>query len=521
MKNERFLRLACAIGLAAAPAILASPRASAAQERTLDARAQAIRLRDAGDFKAAIAVLRAHLATHPGDGDALRLLAQLLYWTKDFAGARATSEQALTIHPEDTELRLQYAQMLIETWSGHRAREVLAPVISSATGGRADAILGTLDYWEGDLNGADKHFRSAIAAGNADPAVRRMHADIAVLTAPWIRIAPSYEHDDQPIDRKGAHAEIGWFPIPSTSLSLSGDGMQLDAADTVSRTVSQAELGMRHYAAAAHADIQLGIGGVKRSFGAGSDMIGDIGVAVHLPQHFVLGVNASRSAYLATEASLSQAVMTNKAMAYLRFQHPAGWLGETAYRLERFPDSNNLTSAYAWLLAPLVHSSQLNLGLGYAGSLQNSSESRFALAHPTQPFPPGDPRFDLEGRYQPYYTPIDIQSHSVIGAVSAHPSPATTFNAGGSYAFYATESAPVFMPVSTTAPAAVSVQRLSFTRHFNPWTAHASFTANATADVAFTANAEVFGTAFYMATSASVGLTYRLASRAIRRAGGY
>ena len=80
--------------------------------------AEAIQRRDAGDLKGTVAVLQAHLAKNPDDGDALRLLAETLYWQKDFTGASEVSERSLRLHPDDTSLRLQYAQMLIETGHG-------------------------------------------------------------------------------------------------------------------------------------------------------------------------------------------------------------------------------------------------------------------------------------------------------------------------------------------------------------------------------------------------------------------
>ena len=510
-----------ALAILGAPATIAvRPATLFAQAReTVDPRVEAQRLRNAGNFVGAVSVLRAHLTAHPDDGDAMRLLAETLYWMKDFAGARAVSEQALKVHPEDTELRLQYARMLIETGFGNRAREVLVPVGSPSTKGRADAILGTLTYWEGDLATADKLLSSAIVSGDTASAIRRIHTNIAVLTAPWINVAPMYQHDDQPIDRKGVSAEAGWFPIPSTSISLHGQGTRLSLGDTATRTVSTAEVDMSHYAAGAHTELDLGVGGVSRSFGSKSDVIGNAGIAFRTPGHLKIGARASRSAYLATEASLSQSVMTNSGVAYVRLDSPAGWLGETAYQLQRFPDSNTLTSAYVWLLAPVVHSAPLDLQVGYAGAYQNSSESRFSLAHPVQPYLPGDTRFDLSGSYQPYYTPVDLLSHSAIAAITARPSPEATFNAGGSYAFHATETAPVLLAVGTTAT--TTVQRLSYTRHFNPWNAHASMTLNPSTDVSLVANADVFRTGFYTASGASIALAYRFANRAIQMAGGY
>ncbi len=520
--RTHFMRIVTTIALGVTTTVAARPAILVAQDQAaVDPRAEASRLRDAGNFAAAASVLRSHLASHPDDGDALRLLAETLYWMKDVAGARAISEQALNTHPEDTELRLQYARMLIETGSGNRAREVLAQVGPSPTSGRADALLGTLDYWEGDWASADKHLTSAIASGEVDPAIRKIHTDIAVLTAPWLKVEPRYQHDDQPINGKVVSAEAGWYPVPSTSVSVRGEGMQLDLGDTATRTVSQAELEIRHYAAAARADINASVGGVTRSFGSSSDVIGTAEIAFRLPNHFRIGGRGSRSAYLATEASLSQSVMTNTGTGYLQLDHPSGWLGETAYQLQRFPDSNSSTSAYVWILAPVVHSVPLDIRAGYSGAIQNSSESRFSLRHPLQPYLPGDARFDLSGSYQPYYTPIDLQSHSLIGAITARPGPTAVFNFGGSYAFRATESAPVLLAISTGGPVTTTVQRLSYARHFNPWNAHASFSVNASNDLGVIARAEMFRTGFYTASSASVGLVYRFVNRAIQKAGGY
>jgi hypothetical protein len=213
--------------------------------------------------------------------------------------------------------------------------------------------------------------------------------------------------------------------------------------------------------------------------------------------------------------------MTNTGIAYAHLDDPRGWLGETAYQIRRYDDSNTLTSAYVWLLAPLVHSPDLSVRAGYSGSLQNSSESRFSLAHPKQPYTPGDSRFDLSGSYKPYYTPIDLQSHSAIGAANARLSPEVNFNANGAYAFHATESAPTLLVVTTVSPPSSVVQRLSHTRSFNPWNAHASLDFQSPSGFGLVASGDVFRTGLYSASAVSLALVYRFVGRALEMAGGY
>jgi tetratricopeptide (TPR) repeat protein len=496
-------------------------RLTAQADTVIDARVRATQLRDSGDFAGASRVLRAHLETYPDDGDALRLLAQTLYWSKDFAAAKQISERALAVHPEDTELRVQYARMLIETGFSARAREVLANVTPASTGGRSDAILATVAYWEGDLPEAERLSRSAIASGDTDPAVRRIHADIAVLTAPWFALTPAYQHDDQPIDRVEIAGEAGWFPAASTSFAVHAQGLRFQLADTASRSAALTDITLSHYAAAARTELELSAGAVQRSFGAASDVTGSAAIAFRLPVYVSIGARAYRAPYFATEASLSRSVMTNNAYLYSRLDSPAGWLGEIAYRYARYPDANALTSAYLWLLAPIVHSPALMMRAGYSGALQNSSVNHFSLTHPTQPFLPGNARFDLSGSYQPYYTPMNLQSHSVIASIGAQMSSVASFNANGSYAIRATEDHPVLLVTSTTSPVTSTVQQRSYVRTFNPWNAHASLQLNPSTDVSVVAAGEILKTGFYTASAASLSLVYRFASRAMTRAGGY
>ncbi len=503
-------------------AMAISPRWLYSQEHPADdARVEATHLRDSGDFAGAVGVLRAHLAAHADDGDALRLLAETLYWQKDLSGARQISERGLVLHPEDTELRLQYGRMLVETGFSARAKEVLATVNPASNRGRSDGILATLAYWNGDFVEANRLAISAIAAGDSDPAIRRIHVDIAVLTAPWGSVTPFYQHDDQPIDRTSVAAEAGWFPLASTSVSIHARSLRFQLGDTASRTARMGAIALSHYAAAAHVELALSAGAVTRSFGSSSDVTFDAGAAWRLPAHVKFGVRAQRTPYFETETSLSQSVTSNTGIAYAHLDHPRGWLGEAAYQIQRFPDANSVTAGYAWLLAPLVRSPDLSFRAGYAGSVQTSSSSRFSLANPNQPFLPGDARFDLTGSYQPYYTPIDLQSHSAVVAIEARLSPIVTFDANGSYSFRATETHPVLLTVVTTSPATTAVQRFSYERTFNPWNARASLQVKPGNDVKVVASGYLFRTGFYGASAASVSLVYSFSERAIRMAGGY
>jgi uncharacterized protein (TIGR02996 family) len=209
---------------------------------------EAQRLRDVGDFDTAAKLLRVQMTQKPDDGEAARLLAQTLYWLKDTAGAQAVYNTALVQHPEDTTLRLQYARMLAETGKRSQAREFLTPLLGiPATRADAEALLGELAYWDGDLTTARRLFVDALADNPNQEAARRQLGEIQGSTAPWVRVSMGGWHDDQPLDRWALGLESGWFPTPLTKLSARVQPMQYWINGSP-RSVGESEVAVANYA---------------------------------------------------------------------------------------------------------------------------------------------------------------------------------------------------------------------------------------------------------------------------------
>jgi hypothetical protein len=223
-----------------------------------------------------------------------------------------------------------------------------------------------------------------------------------------------------------------------------------------------------------------------RSFGEpGSDWIAHGSLRLRLTRDLSIEARAERAPYFATESSLLVPVMTNSGSGRLALSHPGGWLGEAAFRMERFPDSNSVRSAYAWGLAPVVRQDQVTLRVGYALASQDANESRFS------------------GSYRPYYTPENILSQSALAHLSIRPHPRSSITVRGSYGFSAREDAPGLRPGAGNP--VLMFERRSFT----PWNAFASLDTDLSPGMTLSASIESMKTAFYHATSAGVRVSYR------------
>lgn len=487
--------------LASAVALLLSAGPAPAQAPAVT---EARRLQEARDFGAAVRVLREHLARHPDDGDAARLLAQTLYWMQDVAGARATYEAGLERHPHDEQLRVDYARMLAEIGARRAARRLLAPLAATTTRADVHALLGTLAYWGGDFRMAARLFERTLQIDPAHEEARRQLHEIRGASAPWLRVSPAILDDDQPLTRAGIAVDAGVSLTPVTALRIAVQADRHSSAE-ISRRTWTGEAGVRHYAPAVRLEMEAAgglIGGpVARS--AGVRALGRAGAAVRLPDGLTMGARIERAPYLATAASLTADILTDTSAGELVWNSPRGWLARAAILRQRFPDGNTVRVRYAWAMAPLVRTPAVDLQAGYAAAYEDAEESRFTLAAAAQPVQPADPRFDVTGRYDPYYTPEQVLRQSILAATRVRVGSRGMLRLNGSLAVQATEDAPHWLVVD-------GVPARGFARRdFDPWEARGSFDVRLAGGATLAISVAGGRAAFYRWTSARVDLTYR------------
>ncbi|MDX1623126.1 MAG: tetratricopeptide repeat protein [Gemmatimonadota bacterium] len=456
--------------LLVAPLALGTAATAAAQE--VPAVAEARRLRDAGELEAAAARLRAHLGRSPGDVDARWLYAQTLYWTGDVEGARAEYLEALERRPGDTSLRLDVAGFLADTGRPREAARVLEPL----------AALG----------------------GRLPPGVARQVEDlrirIAKATAPWVAARPAAWSDDQPLDYHGVELEAGFHPARGVSAALVVEPGRYESNDVQVRQAEIVEVGGEIAIRRPEAPIEaeLSGGASVRTDVEDADPVGRAAAAVRLPREVRLTAEARRWRYLLTARSLDADLMVDTWEVALDRSAAPGWAGQAGARVDRFPDDNEIASAWAWILAPIVRRGEASLRLGYAFQFQDAEESRFTSI----------------GVYDPYYTPEELVAHSIVAAVSGALAPGVTLAVDGAVALHAEELAPspsVPGPAddSLLVPPDDVVTVVFAERDFTPWRARARLDADLSPAVSLRLEAEHESSAFFEITRGTAGLVVR------------
>jgi hypothetical protein len=180
-----------------------------------------------------------------------------------------------------------------------------------------------------------------------------------------------------------------------------------------------------------------------------------------------------------------------------------GWAGEALLRRESYGDDNPVTTAYGWLLAPVVRAATHSLRLGYAAAWQDAPRSRWVLDRSGGPGQQDGQQ--AEGRYDPYYTPHDVTTHSALvnGALAVG---GGWLIVDGSVGVRATETAAVLIRQSgntgrgspvRTPPGQVPAWQHFYQRSFTPYRAAASLVVPTDDRTSLTLAGELGRTAFY------------------------
>jgi hypothetical protein len=329
---------------------------------------------------------------------------------------------------------------------------------------------------------------------------------------PWLTSETLLSHDSQQRTAVSTVAQYGGWVRPDITLAVDA-GISHAGAPGVSTATGLAGI-----------TGTLALPSARLGVEAGSSLLLGAPAATETPLYhatarFGAGAGVSvrgrvrRERYTATVASLDTLVLVNTMELALDRADAPGWAGEVVARRQTFGDGNAVATAYAWLLAPLSRSASHSLRAGYAAAWQDAAETRWRR----DPAAAAGGGPQLPGRYDPYYTPRDVVTHSVLlnGALAAGRG---WFMVDGSVGFHAREAAPVLIAGSApgghavvpTGPDAGPAWIHHYQRSFTPWRGALSLVTPADERTTLTASVEYGRTAYYRAGQVRLALARAL-----------
>lgn len=483
--------------------LLSAIRAEAQEADTLR---QARQAQAEKHYGRACQLLQAYLVAHPKDADAYWLLGQTEYWRQQPRKAQAAYAKAYALHPHNEALAMDYARTLAELGKTSAATTVLNRMHGPAS---ADRILlqAKALYYAGRLPEARKQTVAALALAPAHAGALALNDELAVTMSPWGQIGATVGADDQPMRWVTPKLSAGYYvnPLFVPTATLQTPVYQVDGQ---SRPMQQFSLANKALFPQTRTQVGLELG-LAHFYNRENAVLAGFTVRQPLGRLIQLEAVAERIPYLSTRISTDTSLLQNRISlsgSLVQFR----WLsGSAGYQVQIFDDGNYVSSYFAYAFGP-----QLRLGptvwrIGYGYNHTDSYRSRY-LANETveQAVAKFATTTAIPAHYDPYFTPKDQHSHSVLASVEAFTNRRVAFGGSGSYGFSAYTQNP-YLYLNSDASGGLVFDRGYSTYRFTPYQVQAYLRWAVARPAELKLQYEHRTNPFYSSNTASVSFLYR------------
>ena len=441
--------------------------------QSVDTLGTAKELAYAKQYQPALDLLIVYTTNHPGNMEALRFYIKVYYWNKQVPFAKAKYVEAISLHPEEPKLKLDYGKMLFELNELNHAQKILTEFTAMDTINLdAKYILGIIHYWRGRSNLAKSYLKDVLGHDPLNQNAAAILVQIETAQAPYLNVSTGYYNDNQPIHKVPSTVEFGFYTSRYLAPKINIQSQQIENQNAA----YQASIGNSFDFQPIGLKAEVQIGAAKLPAGNSLKWIGSLSLDQKITKYLSANMSAVEKPYYYTLSSLTTPVMQTEYSASLawgknysnptekvKFSSFKNWNMKAAYGLQQFEDNNTIKNAYAWILTPPAGFTALKVRLGYAYSYTNANELRYASQKSVNNILANWlPDMKIAGIYNPYFTPRNQQIHSVIGQVAYTVSKSLSFGLKGSYAVYASAEAP-YLYLSSPTTVAGGTSPLTYT----------------------------------------------------------
>ncbi len=408
------------------------------------------RLIDAKDFSAAAAKLGAFEKQYPGNIWIERLYAQTLFWMHDFNSASKVYKSAISFHPENMDVKYEYAIMLFNYKHYKEAEKLLVEYTSAnPDSDNAQILLGKIYYYNHQFSDAYTHLQKAVRINPNDKNTAHLYQEVYRIISPQLYIGGGYRVDEQPMNTYGPEVKFSRYRSNMLDYGISGNFLLYSDIPT-SNSISSLLLSNSFSFPKSNIQVRLSAGayysklGSKFDWNTGSnaDWGGTIELIKKFKKPFQINIKAERKNYDYTVGSAGSLLMISHYTLNMLIGKQSGWNGMVGVQSNFFPDDNNVNSYYLWFLSRPLTFSNISMSFGYAFNYSNSKYDRFTSVNSYSQIINNNNYDNIEGVYNPYYTPINQMSNSILANIIYHFGSKSKLSGHASVGVFSTIDAP-------------------------------------------------------------------------------
>ena len=353
-------------------------------------------------------------------------------------------EKLLLLYPSENDLRLEYAQVLFEKGLYEYSIQQLSEY--SDRGGEhiiALEMQGNAYMWQARYIKAKAVLEKILRRQSDNPVAREGLRAINTIISPYLNITHQFRVDDQPLQSHAGALELKMYRNQFLAPRLSFQYFNFSSRVVLPpQNVVWWELGNRFHWLEANIFLDAGFG-YYEDLGSQNDQWNyDLTLGKNWPRGFLTSISFNKSPYFTTLASIEQEVNVEQLEFKLSRPFEFNLNGEAAYVYKRYYDGNEGKNLYAYLMYSFLRTDMINIKLGYGYNYDDTRESRFFSTQSLEEVINSGVYDNIEGRYDPYFTPKEQTSHSVIANVQANLNSWIQLNVGSSISLYASSQIP-------------------------------------------------------------------------------
>lgn len=424
-------------------------------------------------FRKANRVLKTYHAAHPRDMNALWLQAQVQLYRNNNKQSNDLYQSAIKLEPNNDYLKLSYIHSLADMGKSGQAENMLYVMENGGSDYSDIALLhARLYYYQGNNKKAAAHVKKALQYDGNSTEANELNDQINIAKAPKISLTTSYLSDNQPLSvlMSGIRLEKSFH----RALTLYIDGSDYHFMQSKVSDAPWIKAGNKMYFPKAGLRVNVGAGVMKFPIKDEVSWTGELSLNEKISQQFDVDLGVDRVPYFGTKSSVDTNISAMRFSAMLNW-HKSNWLAQAAFINSTYRDNNNVYSAYAYFLAPIVvfPTGKLQMGLSssYSGANENRYQPTRTVGEVLANYTP-NPR--IGGDYIPYFTPYDQYINAVLLSFGVNASKEVSININGDVGYGSTYNPYFFL--DKNAAGSVFIAKGYSTEHFTPHSA--SFALN-------------------------------------------
>ena len=408
-------------------------------------------------------------------------------------------DKAISIAPENNDLKLEYAKMLYETGELSAAEKQINILKKNNTDNYEVLLLdASILFWNGKFNKSKESLNKLDQLYPNNNLASAMRASIDETKAAFIQLNVNYLSDNQPLEaiyeqlKTGQYRSNMLYPVLSLKNYNFNPSSQVIEA-SLSNMFQSANSGFS-------AKIEGGI--YFNELINQSNIIGEVFLKKNIFKNSNLKIGVNRKPYLSTQESTTIDLVQNNAFAALEIGNVKSFFINLTYNFQTFDDNNNIQTYSAWGITKPVFDSPLKIQLGYGFNYSNSETILYA--------PSITSNSEIKGTYSPYYTPDRQVINSGLILMNYTGFDKFKITAKGNYGFFAQNYSPYFLLSYDTSTGNTTTVLQSFKNSFSPFDLSLTIQFNISKNLTISAEALYFDTYFYDSFNAGITLNYKL-----------